>query len=234
LDGRIALVAGGTGRIGRGVVAALLGSGASVVAVGRDPEQLAEIGDGTDAGDRLLLADGDLTDPGEADRIRTAAVERFGGLDSVVAAVGGWWQGPPVWEIDPETWDSITNRNVRSHFVIARSMIPTLLDRPGASYTFINGTAAESPTPGAALASITSAATLMLMRSLAAEAADHPVRVNALVLNPIATSAKMVEQHPDWLTPADVGAMAAWLASDEAAMVDGSAIHLNGRSPQAG
>jgi NAD(P)-dependent dehydrogenase (short-subunit alcohol dehydrogenase family) len=223
LEGRTALVAGGTGRVGGGIAGALLAEGARVVVPGRDAGRLAALRDraGDDAG-RLVTIEGDIADPEDAGRVRDLA----GPLDAVAVAVGGWWSGPPLWEVDPGDWDAVLARNTRSHFVIARALMPGLVDRPGASWTAISGTAAEEPAAGSSLASVSSAATLMLTRNLAAEARQARVRVNALVL-----SAVRGDQggNPEQLTAPEVGRVVAWLASDAASMVDGSVIRLPGR-----
>jgi len=63
------------------------------------------------------------------------------------------------------------------------------------------------------------------MRTLAAEARGHAVRVNLLLLGPVRTAARG-GGRPEWLTSAEVGAMAAWLASARAGMVSGSVLRL--------
>jgi 3-oxoacyl-[acyl-carrier protein] reductase len=204
-------------------VGALLAEGARVVVPGRDAGRLAALRDRAgDGAGRLVTIEGDIADPADADRVRDLA----GPLDAVAVAVGGWWSGPPLWVVEPGDWDAVLARNTRSHFMIARALMPGLLDRPGTSWTAISGTAAEEPAAGSSLASVSSAATLMLTRTLAAEARDALVRVNALVLSTVrgAQGGK-----PEWLTADEVGRVVAWLASEAASMVDGSVIRLPGR-----
>jgi NAD(P)-dependent dehydrogenase (short-subunit alcohol dehydrogenase family) len=229
LDGKVVLVAGGAGNIGREIVAAMLAAGAAVAVPSRDPERLAQLessAGGAGERERLLTIQAEVSAPDGAEHVRDQVVASLGGLDAVAAAVGGWWQGAPLWEVPVDTFDRVLASNLRSHFVIARTFMPVLLDRPGSSYTFVNGTAAENPTPNAGPASVAAAAQLMLMRTLAAETRSARVRVNLLLLGPVLTAARRGEQHPDWITGQEVGELAAFLASDRARMISGSVLHL--------
>jgi 3-oxoacyl-[acyl-carrier protein] reductase len=234
LDGKVALVAGGAGNIGREIVAAMLAEGAAVAVPSRDPDRLGRLEELDGARERLLTIQAEVSAPDGAEHIRDQVVARFGGLDAVAAAVGGWWQGAPLWEVPVDTFDRVLANNLRSHFVIARTFLPLLLDTDGASYTLINGTAAEDPTPNAGPASVAAAAQLMLMRTLAAETREARVRVNLLLLGPVMTAARSGEQHPNWITGQEVGEMAAFLASGRARMISGSVIHLPQRPEPGG
>jgi NAD(P)-dependent dehydrogenase (short-subunit alcohol dehydrogenase family) len=236
LAGKVALVAGGAGNVGGGIVEAMLAAGAVVVVPSRSPERLAALrdrvggmgsGTGTAAGGgRLDGVLGDVGTPEGAELVRDEVLTRHGAVDAVVAAVGGWWQGSALWETPVEEFDRVLASNLRPHFLLARALLPGMLDRRGTSYTMIAGDAAEQPVPRSGLASIAAAAHLMLMRTLAAEAKGHAVRVNLLLLGPVRTPARGGRGRPEWLTSADVGAMAAWLASDRASMVSGSVLRL--------
>jgi 3-oxoacyl-[acyl-carrier protein] reductase len=236
LEGKVAVVAGGAGGIGGGIVAAMLAAGATVVVPSRGEGRLAALRErvGEAAGDRLVTVVGDVGTPDGVDQVRDAVLRRAGAVDAVVAAVGGWWQGPVVWETPVEEFDRVLAANLRPHFLLARAMLPVMVDRDGASYTMISGDAAERPVPRSGLASVASAAQLMLMRTIAAEARSHAVRVNLLLLGPVRTPARGTGGRPEWLTSAEVGEIAAWLASDRARMVSGTVLRLPERPPPAG
>jgi NAD(P)-dependent dehydrogenase (short-subunit alcohol dehydrogenase family) len=130
LDGRIALVSGGSGGIGVRICAALAGVGARVAAVGRDEGRLQAAREAIEAAgsDALVLA-ADVTKEADADRVVDETVARFGRLDVLVNAVGGG-AGAVLndAEVYPEKdWDWIMDLNLRSQFNVskaaARSMI---------------------------------------------------------------------------------------------------------------
>lgn len=232
LEGRVMLVAGGAGRVGTGITRALLRQGATVVVPSRRADALARLREATTtSGGTLLTVEGDVGRPDGAERVRGQVAERAGALDGVVAAVGGWWQGPVLWEASADELSRVAAANVLTHFVIARTFLPQLLDRPGASYAFISGSAAEEPTPKAGFSSITGAAVVMLMRTLAAEARGRAVRINLLMLGAVAPAGAASPSAQ--LTAGEVGDTVAWLASDRGRMVSGAILRLFERPPPA-
>jgi len=124
LDGRVAMVAGGSGGIGVRLCGALAGVGARVVAVGRRPEGLAEaVAAAEAAGGEALAVTADMTVEAEADRVVEEALARFEQLDVLVNAVGGG-AGAALYpaEAYPEpAWDWIVDINLRSQFLASKA-----------------------------------------------------------------------------------------------------------------
>lgn len=231
LNGRVAVVAGGAGAVGEGIVRALLEAGATVAVPSRQEERLRSLRERLAEPDRLVTVEGDVGSADGAVRVRARVLADAGRLDAVVVSVGGWWQGSHLVDVEPDTWHRVLDANLTTHFSVARAFLPVLRDRPGASYLTIVGDAADHPVKGASLVTVTSAGVLGLFRSLVHEHKDDPVRVNALYLGPLITRDRP-EGKPEWLTAGEVGAYAAHLASDDAAMVSGSVVPLLGRPPQ--
>ncbi|MDP8904649.1 MAG: SDR family oxidoreductase [Chloroflexota bacterium] len=130
LDGRVAVVSGGTGGIGRRLSLALAGVGASVVVVGRSAEQATDLARSIESlGSEALMVTADVTRRTEADGVAEQAVDRFGRLDIIVNAVGGG-AGSALYPAEsyPESeWDRILDLNLRSDLLptqaAARAMI---------------------------------------------------------------------------------------------------------------
>jgi NAD(P)-dependent dehydrogenase (short-subunit alcohol dehydrogenase family) len=130
LDGRVAMVSGGTGGIGRRLSLALAGVGAKVVVLGRSAGEATDLARHIeDLGSEALLVNADVTRRQEADRAVDEAVTRFGRLDIVVNAVGGG-AGTALYPAEsyPEAeWDRIMDLNLRSDLMAtqaaARAMI---------------------------------------------------------------------------------------------------------------
>lgn len=237
LNGRVALVAGGAGAVGEGIVRALLDAGATVAVPSRAEERLRSLRERLGQGgrpadpDRLVTVEGDVGSADDALRVRDRILTAAGRLDAVVVSAGGWWQGPHLVDVEPETWHRVLDANLTTHFTVARAFLPVVRDQPGASYLMIVGDAADHPVKGASLVTVTSAGVLGMFRSLVHEHRDHPVRINALYLGPLITRDRP-EGKPEWLTAGEVGSYAAHLAGDQAAMVSGSVVPLLGRPPQ--
>lgn len=240
LTGRRLLVLGAAGEVGEGIVQSLLRHGGTVLAVSRSADRLAllrrrltavlpPVDDERGAADASSGWDGDWTtrfvplvgDVGEATEGRGAtsleeAVRAAGPLDGVVASLGGWRQGPALVATAPADWDETLAQSLTAHFHAARRFLPAVRQRPGGSYTLVNGGGAQHPVPGAGAICISAAAQLMLKDVLAVEHRADPVRINTLLLaTPVRTRSRPTGA-PDWLTAADAGAWAAYLATPDA------------------
>ena len=124
LDGRVAMVAGGSGGIGVRLCGALGGVGAKVAAVGRSEERLqAARAAVEEAGSEALLLSGDVTKEDDAERLVQEACDAYGRLDVLVNAVGGG-AGAALHDAEDypvEDWDWIMDLNLRSQFLASRA-----------------------------------------------------------------------------------------------------------------
>ena len=211
LAGRRVLIPGGTGAVGEGVVRAYLAAGAEVVVPTRTPERAEEFRSilGELGSDRLHLVVHDYTTFAGADDLAEQMVSNLGGIDDVVAPIGGWWAGKRLWEIDEADWTSAFVGLATAHMAVARAVIPRLIR--GGSYTVIVGASASWPVPSSGLVSMEQSAVFMMQQVLVAEL-EGSHRAFALVLGPVST--RSVAGEPDWVTSAQVGTIAVGLAAD--------------------
>lgn len=124
MDGRVALVAGGSGGIGVRLASAFAGVGAHVGIIGRHVEGLGAAKEAIEqaGGDALVLV-GDLTKESDADRVVEEALQRWGRVDALVNAVGGG-AGTALYPAQeyPETeWDRMIDLNLRSQFLASKA-----------------------------------------------------------------------------------------------------------------
>ncbi|WP_250036822.1 SDR family oxidoreductase [Paractinoplanes maris] len=203
---RRVLIPGGTGGVGEGVVRAYLAAGAQVVVPSRDERRTAEfqriLGDA--ATDRLHLVVHDYTGFDGAERLAAEMAERLGGIDDVVAPIGGYWGGRRLWEIDAKDWQDAFVGLATTHAAVMRAVVPRL--GPTGTYQIVAGESGFRPVPGSGLLSMQQAALLMMRSVLEAEVADRQ-RVFALVLGPVRTRS-IGDAQPDWITPGQIGAVA--------------------------
>lgn len=227
-------VAGGAGAVGEGIARQLLRAGARVVITSRSPDKLADVDDRlrAEAGDDapLVTVEGDLATPDAAARLRDDVLDRVGQLDAVVASLGGWWSGPRVVDLDLATWQDVLDRGLTAHFATATAFLPVVADHDGASYTMINGAGGVAgPVAGSGPVSVSAAGQAMLTKVLAAEHADDPVRINALVLMTPVITRKRPEGRADWLTADDAGRYVVHLVAG-AGGEDGQELRFSDRS----
>ena len=189
--------------MGEGIVAALLGQGATVIVPSRSEQRLQALADRlVGHTENLIPVVGDVGDAEGAERVLTEILARVGHLDGAVASIGGWWQGQPLTEIEPEVWQRILNGSLTAHWVAARTFLPVLVQ--GGSYNLIVGFTGETPIAGAGPISIANAGQLMLKRVLVEETKTTDVRVNDLLLGPVITRDEP-NGDPGWITAHGVG-----------------------------
>jgi 3-oxoacyl-[acyl-carrier protein] reductase len=245
--GRIAVVTGAAGGIGRAVVERLVAEGAEVYALDRSAEALAAVWDGIDAVTPLAV---DVGVSAEVD----AAFERVRGdhgrVDAVVTAAGisdAPWrlaQGnsdPDPSTIDDEAWDLVLRVNLTGTFYCVRAALPLLRGngpRGGAVVT-ISSVGALAPYPLAAAYPAAKAGVLGMTRAIAALVGRENIRVNAVA--PAATRTAMLPDDEELLAtmvalqpiprvvpPAEMAATIVYLCTDEAQFITGQTVNVNG------
>jgi NAD(P)-dependent dehydrogenase (short-subunit alcohol dehydrogenase family) len=200
----VVVVAGGTGVAGECVVAELVARGATVAVPSRSQARLDRLRDAHPQ-PNLHLFRGGMDSYSAAAKAADAITSELGGVDAVVASLGGWWEGEPLTEISEQTWRSLLDANLTSHFITARTFLPMLASRPGTTYVTLNGVAAQKAVARSGPISVTGAAQQMMLRVLAEE-------VPAVRLHEVAILTPIITRHwdgsptkPGWLTGAEVG-----------------------------
>jgi NAD(P)-dependent dehydrogenase (short-subunit alcohol dehydrogenase family) len=237
LDGKICLVAGGTGTVGEEIVKAFIEAGATVVVPSRSRQKLdglsAFVGAPPSAAERLSFLEGRLDDPADAERLRDEVLHRHGTLHAVVASLGGTWEGQlPLVEVPVETFRSYQDSNLNAHLITARTFLPLLAKHNGTSYTLLGGVSAVRPIARYSPVGINSAAQLMMAKILMEEMKDTPVRINQVMFGYINTRARAAYARPEWVTAREVGDFVAYLASDEGRMISSGILQFGDRPPR--
>lgn len=185
-NGRIALVTGASGGIGRAIATGLAAHGANLCVVGRDADRLAETV-------RILRKQGASVLPSVADLTRRDDVESLteligrglGGLDILVHAAGVYTSGPlAVSDIDD--LEAQYQANIRAPYRLIRSLLPLLVHRNG-DIVFVNSTQGQSTAGGTGLYAASQHATKAIADSLRAEVNPDGVRVIMLHVGRTAT-----------------------------------------------
>jgi NAD(P)-dependent dehydrogenase (short-subunit alcohol dehydrogenase family) len=120
--GKVVLITGATGALGRVVARQFHQAGATLALCARDDAELRQLFADLASDPRRLLVGGiDLREPDDCDRLARAVQERFGRLDALVNTVGGFTAGPPVHETPLEDWDAMLAMNLRTAFLVSRA-----------------------------------------------------------------------------------------------------------------
>jgi NAD(P)-dependent dehydrogenase (short-subunit alcohol dehydrogenase family) len=182
LDGKVALITGGTSGIGRAAAELFRDEGARVVAVGLDQDRLEQAR--RELGPEVTALRADLRDVGEIDRLIRTVRESLGTLD-VLFANAGKGTAAPLEAVTEEQVDEQFSVNFKGVFFTVQKAAPILAR--GSSVVLTTSFLDAVGTPGLSVLSATKAAVRSLARSLAAELAPRGVRVNAVSPGPTST-----------------------------------------------
>ena len=233
--GKVALVAGGTGGLGRVVSLAFLKEGAGVTVTYRKEQEFADVKRvaGADAS-RLAVRSLDVTDEAAVQKLVDGICAEHGRLDVLVNAVGGYAGGTKVWELETRVLDQMLALNLRSGFVLSRAAAKAMREQGSGAIVNIASKAAVDHEAGASAYAASKAAAVALMDSLAADLKGSGVRVNSVLPSIIDTEANReampTANFAKWPKPEDIARVILFLASDDAKVIHGAAIPVYGNS----
>jgi NAD(P)-dependent dehydrogenase (short-subunit alcohol dehydrogenase family) len=248
LDDKVVLVTGGSDGLGLALANELVREGARVAVCGRDAERLAAavttlLDDGGDA----IGVVADVTRPGDLDHFVDAALERWGRIDGVVNNAGRA-SAMALVESTDEDWDADLQLKVYAAVRLARRTIPHLRTTRG-SIVNVLAVAAKQPAARSSPTSVSRAAGMALTKALSKELGPEGIRVNAVLIGFVESGQweRMAEQSGTPLEEVYAGLTAnagiplgrvgraqefadlvAYLLSDRASYVTGTAINLDG------
>lgn len=240
LGDRVAIVTGASRGIGRGIAEALLGEGASVLAVGRDESLLESLK--AMAPDHVEVAICEMTDRHAVAALPAQAVNRFGRLDIVInnAGVGGGW---PLTQLDWARWDKLFEVNVTAPAILSTAAIEYFSAARAGKIINIASTTSIRGVANLAAYSTTKGAILELTRSLALEWAPIGVQVNAIGPGAFATDQQkaLLSSPQDRIDarlanipdrrmgqPSEAGALACFLSSPVSDHITGALYMIDG------
>jgi 3-oxoacyl-[acyl-carrier protein] reductase len=252
LDGRAAVITGGSKGIGYGVAAQFAASGADVAIVARRQGVLAQAVESmrASARGRVVPIAGDVSAAADIERIYAEAMRAFGRIDIVVNNAGSSSSGP-FERLTDATWQQDFDLKLFAAIRLTRLVWPQMKERRWGRVINVLNIGAKAPRPASAPTSVTRAAGMALTKVLAGEGAPFNILVNALLVGfiesdqAVRTAAQMGIPLQDYYDqrskdiplgrpgkPEEFANVACFLASDAGAYVTGTAINVDGgRSP---
>jgi 3-oxoacyl-[acyl-carrier protein] reductase len=218
LDGKVAIVTGGSKGIGRSIARDLLAAGARVAISGRSASALKEAADelakGTGGGagagagqaERLLTVQGDVASEQDAAKLINQTVERFGGLDILInnAGIGRFAN---IADMSTEDWHAIMGTNLTGVFFCTRAALPHLKQRGGGYIINISSLASKNAFIGGGAYCASKAALNSFTEALMLETRQDNIRVSDVLPGSVLTefNNNALTTGADWkLSPDDV------------------------------
>ena len=240
LAGRVALITGASGGIGRGIAQRLGGDGAAVLVHYNSRREPADalVAELTASGERASAAQADLTSSDAVAALFRHAAEALGPVDIVIANAGVAAPRQPIAEVTDETYERVLAANSKATFFVLREAARRVADA-GRIVVIGSSTSIYQPAGFSAYAG-TKAPTLVLPRILAAELAPRGIAINLLVSGAVDAGfldnwsaddkAKLAAASPfnRLGTPQDIADVAAFLVGDDARWLSGQTLIANG------
>ncbi|GAT66964.1 SDR family oxidoreductase [Planomonospora sp. ID91781] len=242
IEGRVALVTGGSAGLGLASARSLAREGCAVCVSARSPERLADaVVELQEFGGTVHAVLADVEDPEAAARVVAETREVLGPVDILVANAGGPPRGDFL-EADPDEWETAVNRNLLGTVRLIRAVLPDMRSRGWGRIVTITSRSAREALDGLALSNATRPAVAGVVRTLAREVGRDGVLVNNVLPGPILTD-RLRETTPtrEGLAeragrvpvgrlgrPEEVGDVVAFLASERASFMTGVSVLVDG------
>jgi 3-oxoacyl-[acyl-carrier protein] reductase len=229
ISGRVALVTAASRGLGRATAVALAREGAKVAICARGADALAdaeaELAGLTD----VLAVVADVTDPAAPARLVAATAERFGRLDILVANAGG---PPPAraLEVDDEQLEAAVNANLLTSVRLVREALPHLRAQGWGRICLLTSSSVKQPLPNLALSNTARTGLWAWAKTAAADLFDEGITLNLACPGLHATDRIKAISVPDGPLgdPGDFGRVVAFLCSEPAKFVSGTAVMVDG------
>jgi 3-oxoacyl-[acyl-carrier protein] reductase len=244
LKGRVALVTGSSSGIGRAAAEALAANGARVAVnfhhngAGAEAARAKIVG----AGGEAITVQADVTQASQVQSLVERTVSEFGPIDILVNNAGSLIERLKILELTEERWDEVIDLNLKSAFLCSKAVAASMMERKTGAIINVSSIAGRN---GGALGSIHYSAAkggvITFTKGLAKELAPFGIRVNAISPGVIDTpyheqfsSPEMMKTYAGMIplgrvgTPAEVGKVICFLASDAASYLAGETIEING------
>jgi len=246
LKNKIAIVTGAGSGFGEGIAKRFAQEGARVLVNDVNAtagERVAQ--EIRTAGGAAKFCKADVARDGEVAAMVRDALDAFGGLDILVNNAGTTHRRKPLLEVSEADFDKVYATNVKSLYLTARHAVPHFRQRGGGAIIIIASTAGVRPRPGLTWYNGSKGAAIIIGKSMAAELGPDRIRVN--MINPVIGETGLTSEFmgvPDtpenrksflatiplgrFSTPRDVANAALFLASDEADMITGACLEVDG------
>ena len=225
MNGKVVVVTGASGALGKVVAEMALARGARVAGVDHAPSRI------SDTAQRIELGGVDLTDPAQAKKAIDAVVAHFGRLD-VLANIAGGFAFEAVAEGDPKTWQRMYMLNVLTALNASQAALPHLVKSGAGRIVNVGALGALQAGAGMGAYAASKAGVHRLTEALSAEWKGK-ITVNAVLPSIIDTAANRTDMPKadfgKWVTPEELAEVILFLASDAASAITGALLPVSGR-----
>ena len=235
LAGKVALITGGTGALGRAVTVAFVEAGATVAVSYVVDREIPECKECLGAkADVPVFLKANVTVEAEVQRLVQTLTQRFSRIDILLALVGGYVGDLPVAQLPEATWDHMMSLNLKSAFLCCKHVVPVMQRSGGGRIVTVSSRAAVKVFPGISAYATAKAGILTFTETLASEVLKDNITVNAILPSVIDTPANRKampgSDYSAWVKPEEIARVLLFLCSDASREISGASIPIYGRA----
>ncbi|ABG29833.1 3-oxoacyl-ACP reductase [Roseobacter denitrificans] len=242
LSGKTAIITGGASGFGAGIARRFIAEGCRVMVADINGDAAAQMA--IELGENAVAQKVDVSDGASVDAMAEAAQEVWGDVDILINNAGVTHLPAPMEDVSESDFDRVLAVNVKAVYLTARAFVPRMKARGQGVILNVASTAGVSPRPNLNWYNASKGWMITATKTMAVELAPNGIRVNAL--NPVAGETPLLktflgEDTPEmrekflstiplgrFSSPEDLGNAACYLCSDEATMITGVALEVDG------
>jgi NAD(P)-dependent dehydrogenase (short-subunit alcohol dehydrogenase family) len=229
-SGKVVLITGGTGALGRAVAQAFGTLNATTLVTYIIDEEREDVKAKIKTIAELVKAD--ITKEDQAKKLVLHVIKTYDRIDILVNVVGGYLGGKTVAELDETEWDKMMSMNLKSAFLISKHIIPLMVSAKHGKIVHISSRTGLKSDGYDSAYSASKSGLIRLVESISEEVKEHNINVNCILPSTIDTEANRKampnSDFSKWVKTGDLANLVLFLCSEEAKVINGAAIPAYG------
>ena len=232
-EGKVVLITGGTGALGREASLSFLKSSAVAAITHVTDREIPQLE--STLGDlmkKVMLIKADIGDEVQVEKTVSDIVKKYGQIDILINVVGGYLGGKKVTEMTGKEWDLMMNLNLKTAFLISKHVVGQMVKQGSGKVVHVAARLGLKGVAGNSAYVASKSGLIRLVESLSDEVKDKNINVNCILPSIIDTSTNRKDMpnadFSKWVKPSEIAQVMLFLASDDSKPIHGAAIPVYG------
>jgi NAD(P)-dependent dehydrogenase (short-subunit alcohol dehydrogenase family) len=232
-EGKVVLITGGTGSLGREVCLAFLESNTVAAITHVTDKEIPQLESALgDLMKKAMLLKADIGDEQQVKNLVSAVMKKYGRIDILINVVGGYIGGKKVTEMTEKEWDLMMNLNLKTAFLISKHVVEQMVRQGSGKVVHVAARLGLKGIGGNSAYGASKSGLIRLVESLSDEVKDKNINVNCILPSIIDTGANRKDMpnadFSKWVKPSEIAQAMLFLASDDSKSIHGSAMPVYG------
>ncbi len=234
LEGKTAIITGGTGGLGKDVVKLFLEKNCNVIStyiIDDEIDKFVYLREQYKS--KVIFAKADVTNENQINKLVSKAKEIYGKIDILINLVGGFTKAN-IYKTDIESFDEMININLKSCFVCTKQILPHFIENNSGKIVNIAAKPAVKSYSGVGAYGASKAGVVALTETVADEVKDYDINVNAIIPGTIDTAQNRIDMKDadftKWVKPEELAKVILFLVTEDSKSISGAVIPALGKS----